>query len=322
MITLSFPGIGIDEFNVNPVAFSIGGLEIRWYGLIIVSAIILALGYCFIRARYENINSEDLIDMAIFSILFSVIGARLYYVLMTLGEYDSFLDVISIWNGGLAIYGAVIAGAITVYVVCRIKKISFLKAFDMASPALMMAQAIGRWGNFFNGEAYGQVIPEDSILYFLRMGITPHEIPGVYGMAYVHPTFLYESIWNIVGFIIINALYKKKKFDGQVFFMYITWYGFGRMFIESLRMDSLYLGVFRISQVVAFVCFVAGSITLIYKLSKARRARLTEADYELAFPKFSHMPARDFKFDDIEIDDEKNESEDTDLNEEKIEKGE
>ena len=317
MITLSFPGLGINEFTVDPIAFKIGSVEIRWYGIIIVSAIFLALGYCFIRAKHEQIKSEDLIDMSIFAVIFSVIGARLYYVLMTLGEYDTFLDVISTWNGGLAIYGAVIAGAITVYLVCRIKKISFLKAFDMASPALLMAQAIGRWGNFVNGEAYGHAIPEDSVLYFLRMGITPHEIPGAYGMAYVHPTFFYESVWNILGFIIINALYKKKKFDGQVFLMYITWYGFGRMFIEGLRTDSLYLGVFRISQVLAFVCFVAGSIILVYKLSKARRAKLTESDYELAFPKFSHMPPRTFKTDDSNNGVDENENDDTNIYEDK-----
>lgn len=315
MITLSFPGLGINEFTVDPVAFKIGSVEIRWYGLIIVSAIFLALIYCFIRAKYEKLSSDDLIDMAIFAVIFSFIGARLYYVLMTLDRYDSILDVISTWNGGLAIYGAVIAGAITVYVVCRIKKISFLKAFDMASPALLMAQAIGRWGNFINGEAYGRVIPEDSILYFIRMGITPHNIAGAYGTAYVHPTFLYESLWNIVGFIIINALYKKKKFDGQVFVMYITWYGFGRMLIEGLRTDSLYLGVFRISQVLAFGCFVAGSVILIYKLSKARRAKLTEADYEPAFPKFSHMPPRSFETE--EADNDTDENNDKNINENK-----
>jgi phosphatidylglycerol:prolipoprotein diacylglycerol transferase len=130
------------------------------------------------------------------------------------------------------------------------------------------------------------------------MGITPNEIPGSYGMAYVHPTFLYESLWNVVGFIIINALYKKKKFDGQVFLMYITWYGFGRMFIEALRIDSLYVGVFRISQVLAFACFVVGSIILIYKLARVRREKLTAADYEPTYPKFSHMPLRSFNTED------------------------
>ncbi len=294
MITLSFPGLSIGEMTISPTAFTIGPLEVRWYGLIIVAAIALAVVYCMYRAKHEGISSNDLLDMAIFAVIFSVLGARLYYVLMTLSEYDSFLDVIAIWEGGLAIYGAIIAGAITIYVVCGIKKISYLKAFDMASPALMMAQAIGRWGNFFNGEAYGRVIPEDSLLYFIRMGISPHDIEGVSGMAYVHPTFLYESLWNIVGFIIINALYKKKKFDGQVFLMYITWYGFGRMFIEGLRVDSLYIGVFRVSQVVAFICVIAGAILLIYKLSKARRAELTEEDYQPAFPKFSHTPPRTF----------------------------
>ncbi len=306
MVTISFPGIGIENFDVNGLAFSIGKLEVRWYGIIIMAAIILAVLYCAYRARYEGIKLDDLLDMTIFGVIFSVIGARLYYVIMTAKQYKSFLDVIAIWEGGLAIYGALIAGAITVFVVCRIKKISFFKAADMASPALLLAQSIGRWGNFFNGEAYGREIPEDSILYFIRMGIFPNEIEGAYGMAYVHPTFLYESLWNIIGFIIINALYKKKKFDGQVFFMYITWYGFGRMFIEGLRVDSLYVGVFRISQVVAFICFVAGSIILIYKLSRARRDKLTEAAYEPAYPKFSHMPMRSFsdsESDDDETDD-------------------
>lgn len=303
MITLSFPGLNIGEMTLSPTAFKIGALEVRWYGIIIVAAIALAIIYCAYRAKYEGIAPNDLLDMAIFSVVFSVIGARLYYVLMTLGEYDSFLDVLSIWNGGLAIYGAIIAGAVTVYVICRVKKISYLKAFDMASPALMMAQAIGRWGNFFNGEAYGRVIPEDSFLYFIRMGISPHDIEGVSGMAYVHPTFLYESLWNIVGFIIINALYKKKKFDGQVFLMYITWYGFGRMFIEGLRVDSLYIGVFRVSQVVAFICVVVGAILLLYKLSKSRRERLSSEDYEPAFPKFSHMPIRTFETGENEAED-------------------
>ena len=203
-----------------------------------------------------------------------------------MGE-NSFGEALAIWNGGIAIYGAIIAGAITIYCVCRFKKIKVMKAFDMAAPAVMIGQILGRWGNFFNGEAYGTEVLESSPLYFIRMGLAPN-IKSYSVMHYFHPTFLYESLWNLIGFIIINALYKKKKFDGQVFLMYITWYGFGRMFIEGLRTDSLYVGVFRISQVVGFVCFVVGSILLIYNLTKARRAAITAGDYDAAYPKITH----------------------------------
>ena len=158
---------------------------------------------------------------------------------------------------------------------------------DAAAPSVMIGQILGRWGNFFNGEAHGGVVPEDSVFYFIRMGLYPNDVEGVRGMAYVHPTFLYESIWNLVGFIIINALYKKKKFDGQVLLMYITWYGFGRMIIEGLRTDSLYVGVFRISQVVGFACFAVGAILLTVNLVKARRLKLDENEYVPTYAKIS-----------------------------------
>ena len=287
MINISFPGIGIDTFQVSPVAFTVFGLEIRWYGIIITTGIILAVLYAFYRSKHEGICENDLLDIAIFSIPCSIIGARAYYVLTSLEEFNSFGEALAIWNGGIAIYGAIIAGAITIYCVCRFKKIKVMKAFDMAAPAVMIGQILGRWGNFFNGEAYGTEVLESSPLYFIRMGLAPN-IKSYSVMHYFHPTFLYESLWNLIGFIIINALYKKKKFDGQVFLMYITWYGFGRMFIEGLRTDSLYVGVFRISQVVGFVCFVVGSILLIYNLTKARRAAITAGDYDAAYPKITH----------------------------------
>ncbi len=287
MITVSFPGIGIESFTVNPVAFSVGSLEVRWYGIIITLGIIFSVFYCSYRAKQEGISMDDLLDMAIFTVIFGVIGARLYYVLTSLSEYDSFMEVIAIWNGGIAIYGAIIAGAVTIFCVCKYKKISAPKAFDMVAPAVMMAQSVGRWGNFFNGEAYGYEVFSDSPLYFIRMGLMPN-IKSNFVVHYFHPTFLYESIWNLIGFIIINSLYKKKKFDGQIVLMYISWYGFGRMFIEGLRTDSLYVGAFRISQVVGFVCFVVGTILLVYKLVKCRRERLTSADYSPAYPKFTH----------------------------------
>lgn len=291
MVRMSFPGLGIEPFTVDSVAFTIplfGGIEVRWYGLIITLGIILAFTYCAFRAKQEGIIFDHLLDIAIFTVIFAIIGARLYYVLTSLDKYHSLKEVIAIWNGGLAIYGAIIAGAITIYVVCRIKKLSVLKMLDAVAPAVMIGQILGRWGNFFNGEAYGAQVAEGSPLYFIRMGLSPHDIRGVQGMAFVHPTFLYESLWNLCGFLLINALYKKKKFDGQVVLMYITWYGFGRMFIEGLRTDSLYVGVFRISQVIGFCCFVVGALLLIINLLKARRAKLNEESYAPAYDKVTN----------------------------------
>ena len=294
MVTVSFPGLGIGEFNINPVAFEIpifGGIEVRWYGILITLGIILAFTYCAFRAKQEGINFDNLLDIAIFTIIFAVIGARTGYVLFSLKDttYDSFLDVIAIWNGGLQIYGAIIAGAITILIVCKIKKLSSLKMLDAVSPAVMIGQIIGRWGNFCNGEAHGSVVSETSPLYFIRMGLSTHNIEELKGkMAEVHPTFLYESMWNLVGFIIINALYKKKKFDGQIVLMYLTWYGFGRMFIEMLRTDQLKLGVFPVSVVIGAVCFVVGTILIIINLVKARREKITEGEYTPTYARISH----------------------------------
>ena len=302
MVTISFPGIGIGEFTINPVAFEIpifGGIQVRWYGILITLGIILAFLYCAYRAKQEGIIFDHLLDIAIFTIIFAVIGARTGYVLFSLGDYTKYLDsngfwymikeMISINKGGLQIYGAIIAGAITIYVVCKIKKINVLKMLDAVGPAVMIGQIIGRWGNFCNGEAHGRVVPEGSPLYFIRMGLSSHNIEEFEGkMAYVHPTFLYESLWNLVGFIIIHFLYKKKKFDGQIVLMYLAWYGFGRMFIESLRTDQLKLGVFPVSIVIGAICFVGGTILLIVNLVKARRAEITAGEYAPTYAKISH----------------------------------
>ena len=288
MTTLSFPGLGIGEFKIDPVAIRIGdAFEIRWYGILIVTGIILAFFYASYRAKQEGISFDHMLDITLFTVIAAVIGARAYYVLTSLDQYDSFLDVIAIWNGGLAIYGAVIVGALTIFIVCKIKKLSVLKMLDAAAPAVMIGQIIGRWGNFCNGEAYGGVVSESSPLYFLRMGISPHNIEGIKGMAYVHPTFFYESMWNLIGFTLIHFIYRKKKFDGQIVLMYLTWYGFGRMLIEGLRTDSLYVGVFRISQVVGFLCFVCGSVALIVNLAIAYRKKKDREDYAPTYKKIS-----------------------------------
>ena len=278
MVNISFPGLGIDIFQVDRVAFTLpilGGISVRWYGLIITCGIILAFLYCAYRAKQEGILFDHLLDIAIFTIPLSVVGARAYYVLTSLDRYDSFYSMIAIWEGGIAIYGAVIAGALTIWLVCRYKKINTLKMLDATAPAVMIGQILGRWGNFFNGEAHGGIVSENSPLYFIRMGLYPHDVDGVPGMAYVHPTFLYESLWNLLGFLLIHFLYKKKKFDGQIVLMYLTWYGFGRMWIEGLRTDSLTVGPFRISQLVGLVCFVAGAALLTVFLVKAGKAKNT-----------------------------------------------
>ena len=302
MVTVSFPGIGIGEFTINPVAFEIpifGGIEVRWYGILITTGIILAFLYCAYRAKQEMIKFDNLLDIAIYTVIFSVIGARTGYVLFSLSDYTKYFEtdgfwymikkMISINEGGLQIYGAIIAGAITIFIVCRIKKINTLKMLDAVAPAVMIGQIIGRWGNFCNGEAHGSVVPESSPLYFIRMGLSTHNIKEYAGkMAYVHPTFLYESLWNLVGFVIIHFLYKKKKFDGQVVLMYLTWYGFGRMFIESLRTDQLKVGVFPVSIVIGAICFVGGSILLVVNLVKSRRAAITAGEYAPTYAKLSH----------------------------------
>ena len=260
LVRISFPGLGIGEFEVNKIAIPLGENGIRWYGIIITLGMIVAVTYAIWRAKQKGNNTDDLIDMALYTILLGVIGARLYYVIFN-GNVRSFYDVIAIWDGGLAIYGGIIGGVLGIFLVCKFKKLHFFSLLDCIGPGVMIAQAMGRWGNFFNGEAYGGIIAEGSPFYFLRMGLLPNSFGRE--MAYVHPTFLYESLWNVVGFVLMNVFYKKKKFDGEGALWYFGWYGLGRMAIEGLRQDSLmFFDLFRVSQVLAAVCVVA-SVTLI-----------------------------------------------------------
>lgn len=287
-VIISFPGIGIDAFSVDKVAFSIGSIEVRWYGIILTLGIIAGVCYALYRCRFEGIKQEDILDYALYTVLLAIIGARTYYVLTTWkeGNYHSFLDVIAIWEGGIAMYGSIIGGALALILVSKFKKFNkqqILKVFDMVSPGVMLGQIIGRWGNFINGEAHGV---ETSPNFFLRMGLMGGaDTPYPNRMIYYHPTFLYESLWNLVGFVLINLLYKKKKFDGQVMLMYLAWYGFGRMFVEGLRTDSLYIGVFRISQVVGFLCFVICTTLLVYFLFKSRRGEMDKEEYVSVYEK-------------------------------------
>ena len=274
--TVSFPGLGIGEFSVDRVAFEIFGKPVYWYGVIIMLGIVAAFVHAVIRSKREGFTPDDVLDMGIFTVLFGVLGARLYYVLTTLDthEYKTIIDVLAVWQGGLAIYGGIIAGCTALVLTAVYKKINPLKVMDAVGPGVMLAQAIGRWGNFMNGEAFGYEVAEGSALYPFRMGLLSDYTHTGNVMHFYHPTFLYESVWNIVGFIIICFLYRKKKFNGQIALMYFAWYGFGRMFIEGLRTDSLYVGPFRISQVVGAVCFVAGVALMIAGTILVKKGKL------------------------------------------------
>ena len=269
-ITVSFPGLGIGEGDISSIAFTLGeNFTVMWYGICIALGMVMAIAYASWRCKQQGITIDDLIDVAIFTIFFGVIGARLYYVLFSDHEFKTLWDVINLRTGGLAIYGGIIFGAATIVVVCLIKKISWRKLYDAAGPGVMLAQAMGRWGNFFNGEAFGAQVEEGHPLHFLRMGLISSNTYNDFGttkMVYVHPTFLYESLWNILGFVLINIFFKKKKFDGEVALWYFAWYGFGRMFVEGLRTDSLYIGStgIRVSQLLGFLLFALASALVVY----------------------------------------------------------
>ncbi len=259
---ISFPGFGIEPFSLDSVAFSIGKFNVAWYGIILTLGIIFAVCYLIYRREYAGLTVDDIVDFALFTVPAGILGGRIYYVLTSLDKYDSFYEAIAIWHGGLAIYGALIGGAAAVLIVSRVKKKNFLAIADALCPGIMMAQAIGRWGNFFNAEAHGY---ETTLPW--RMGIEKY-----YGSIYVHPTFLYECLWNLLGFILINIFFKHKRYNGQVFYMCFGWYGFGRMFIEALRSDSLYIfGSIRISQLVGFLCFTVFTALLVYNFIKYKK---------------------------------------------------
>lgn len=263
---ISFPMLG--DWSVNPpYSFTIFGFEIYFYGVIIAAAFILAALFCARKAAEFGLTSDDLFDLVIWLIPACIIGARLYYVLFKL---DYFIanpsKIFSVRDGGLAIYGGIIAGVITGIIWSRRKKIPVFAVGDLAAFGLLIGQAVGRWGNFINREAFGAVTD-----VFCRMGLT---LPGQETL-YVHPTFLYESLWNLAGLIILCILSKlgKRKYDGQFFWSYILWYGLGRAWIEGLRTDSLYIGStdIRVSQLLAAVSALAALIVLIVNAKKAHK---------------------------------------------------
>ena len=244
---ISFPSLGIE---LNPSrALTLGPVTINWYGLIIACGLLLAVLYACRRSKQFGLKSDDLIDGVLFIVPFAIICARLYYCIFQWESYkNNPIEILYIWNGGLAIYGGVIGAAIGIFVLAKVKKIKVGAVLDITSLGFLIGQSIGRWGNFFNREAFG--VETDA---FMRMGLTNAYTGKV---TYYHPTFLYESVWNAIGFVLIHHLSKKRKYDGQVALMYLAWYGLGRTFIEGLRTDSLYLGSLRVSQILAAItCF-------------------------------------------------------------------
>ena len=258
MNKISFPGLGF-EFNINSTAFTVFGRDIQWYALIITTGLILGIIFAIWQGKKQGLSPDYFLDIALFGTPTAIVFARAYYVLFEWDYYSLHQDeIIQIWNGGIAIYGAIIGAVLAAYIYCKVKKLNVGTIFDIGALSLLIGQAIGRWGNFVNAEAYGV----DTDLPW-RMHI------GEMSMD-VHPTFLYESLWNLVGLGLLCLYKKHKKFEGEVFWIYILWYGFGRALIEGLRTDSLYVPgtAIRISQVVAAVTVIVAAIVIAVKRYK------------------------------------------------------
>ena len=274
---LTFPGLGL-EFELRAVAFEVFGWPIHWYGIIIAMGFVLAACFGYYKAAHFGVVPDKALDVALWTVPIAILGARAYYVIFYLDLYRSadgsfdWRDAVAIWDGGLAIYGGIIVAVITVAICCKVYRLRFLDCADITAVGFLIGQTIGRWGNFVNIEAYGSLtqlpwrmcsksIADD----LLRKGLLESE--AVYqsildGTVGVHPTFFYESLWNLIGFVLLVLMVRKgRKFSGQVFLGYITWYGFGRGLIEGLRTDSLYFfdtGI-RVSQMVGFATALIGA---------------------------------------------------------------
>ena len=245
---------------IDPIAFRLGPLNIHWYGIIIGSAILLGFLLVIYLSKREDVSTEFFLDFFIIGIPISVIGARLYYVLFHLDYYlQNITEIIAIWQGGMAIHGAVIGGLIVLIYMTQKRKVPFLKVTDILAPAVILGQAIGRWGNFINQEAYGNIVSENYINYFPEFIKNQMFIEG----SYHHPTFLYESVWNIIIFVILLWLLNKKiTKNGDIFFSYLIGYSLGRFFIEELRTDSLMFYNFQVARIVSVLLIIFGIIMI------------------------------------------------------------
>ncbi|MCI9556020.1 MAG: prolipoprotein diacylglyceryl transferase [Lawsonibacter sp.] len=292
--TVSFPGLGL-EFTLNRVAITVLGRPIYWYGVIIVSGLILAVYLCSRWGKRFGISEDNILDMMFFAVPAALVAIRAYYVIFNLQMYrrpDGSLDwgaILRYSDGGLAIYGAIISSAIVLFLFCRKKRLSFRAYADLGVHGLFIGQLVGRWGNFMNVEAFGgttalpwRMCGPSIAAYMADHGYVDEAgyqaiLSGTLG---VHPTFFYESAWNLAGLIMVYAIGKRRKFDGECFLFYFFWYGLGRAWIEGLRTDSLYLfgwelfGVpIRVSQLFALVTCAAAGGALVYMLLRYRDRR-------------------------------------------------
>ena len=245
---------------IDPIAISIGPLNIHWYGIIISLALLMGFSLTLYRSKKTEIPSEFFLDFFIIGIPISVIFARLYFVIFNLNYYlQNPLATIAVWHGGLAIHGAVIGGILVLIILTKKRNLSFLKVVDILAPALILGQAIGRWGNFINQEAYGGIVSESFINNFPGFIKNQMFIKG----NFHHPTFLYESIWNIIIFSILIFL-SKKKFtkDGDVFYSYLIGYSIGRFFIEDMRTDSLMFLNMQVAQIISIILIIFGLVMI------------------------------------------------------------
>lgn len=271
---IEFPKLGL-SLPISREAFKLFGLSVYWYGIIISAAFFVAVLLGMKNSKKAGIKSDDIIDLVLFAAPLSIIGARLYYVIFNWSEFNGdILKIINIRTGGLALYGSLIGAVLVALIFCKVKKINALKLFDFCIPYFVLAQAIGRWGNFANQEAFGRntelpwgmtsktIMDQLSTLQGLGISVDP-AIP-------VHPTFLYESLWNLGVFFLLIWFSKRKKFEGEVFCLYMIGYGTGRFWIEGLRLDSLWLGSFRVSQVLSLVFVIVFGLIFVIRRLKSK----------------------------------------------------
>lgn len=249
---------------MSRVALDLGFIQIYWYSICILLGILVAGTIIIRESRKQNINEDFIVNVIFYTIICGIIGARLYYVVFNLDYYLQYpLEILEVWNGGMAIHGGVIAGGLFIYYYARKYKVNFFKLLDISVVGLIIGQAIGRWGNFFNGEAYGGIT---TLAHLKEMMVPDFIIDGMYIQGVYHqPTFLYESIWCLAGFILLLIVRRFKYIkNGQVTGVYLIWYSIGRFFIEGMRTDSLMLGSLKMAQLVSIVGIVLGIFIIIY----------------------------------------------------------
>lgn len=280
---ISFPELNI-EFKIPNTAFILGNWEIRWYGIIITFGLILAMIFGFSRMKKHGLDPDRAIDCVIGGIFGGIIGARLYYVFLNWDDFSgNWRAIFNIRSGGLAIYGGIIGALLFGMIIAKFRRVHIPSLLDIAGMSFLIGQGIGRWGNFFNHEAFGTNtdMPWGMTSGNIRLWITENSAylsselyqKGIYVNpdSPVHPCFLYESLWCLLGFAVIFAFSRRRKYDGQLFLMYIGWYGLGRFFIEGLRTDTLMIGTIRVSQALAAITFITAVILLMVFGSRARR---------------------------------------------------